>query len=473
MTRHLAPFLLALAVSAHFATAQEPALPAGLGGGDEADAESGGPPLPTGLGGGDVAPSTNEDVPEAGAMGLSLPFPVHGFFDVRAGDRLQDDPNHDGMTLAEARLQLAVDPRIGPASFRLVADFLYDDVQPDMAFVDWTRGHGWLDLREANVMFSPLPWMDVKAGRQILTWGTGDQLFINDNFPKDWRSFFAGRHVEYLKAPSDALKASLFFPAVNLDIVYTPQFDPDRFIDGTRNSYHAGGGVKAGEDNPLVADIPDDGFEHDELAARLYRNLAGVEAALYGYWGYWKSPGGRQGGEAIFPELHVYGASVRGVFAGGIANVEIGLLDSRGDRDGTDPTINNSEWRALLGYERDLRAIASDFTIGLQYYLELMADYGEYKTALPAGQPARDEDRHVLALRLTKLMFQQNLTLSFFTYYSPSDEDAFLRPRASYEISDAWEATVGANVFLGEENHTFFGQFEDNTNIYAAIRYSF
>jgi hypothetical protein len=74
--------------------------------------------------------------------------------------------------------------------------------------------------------------MDVKLGRQILTWGTGDLIFINDLFPKDWISFFIGRDTDYLKAPSDAIKVSLFGEQANLDIVYTPQFDSDRFIEG-------------------------------------------------------------------------------------------------------------------------------------------------------------------------------------------------------------------------------------------------
>ncbi len=62
----------------------------------------------------------------------------------------------------------------------------------------------------------------ITLGRQILTWGTGDLVFINDLFPKDWVSFFIGRDVEYLKAPSDALKVSAFSSWANLDLVYTP-----------------------------------------------------------------------------------------------------------------------------------------------------------------------------------------------------------------------------------------------------------
>ena len=109
----------------------------------------------------------------------------------------------------------------------------------------------------------------------------------------------------------------------------------------------------------------------------------------------------------------------------------------------------------------------------MQYYLEYMAEYNNYKKALPAGQKARDRDRHVLTLRLTKLLFSQNMTLSFFCYYSPSDEDAYLRPMIKYKLTDAWLVMAGGNIFTGIKDYTFFGQFEKNSNVYGVVRYSF
>lgn len=193
--------------------------------------------------------------------------------------------------------------------------------------------------------------------------------------------------------------------------------------------------------------------------------------ALYGYWGYWKSPGGQNTDRvAIFPKLNVYGGSVRGTIGPGIGNAEIGYYDSTEDRDGNDAMINNSEMRYLLGYSQEL---ARDFTLGLQYYLEQLLKYGAYTTSLPTGSPARDEFRHVLTLRLTQLLMSQNLRLSLFTYYSPSDQDTYLRPIINYKATDSLALEMGANIFAGEEDYTFFGQFHYNTNLYGAVRYSF
>jgi len=102
-----------------------------------------------------------------------------------------------------------------------------------------------------------------------------------------------------------------------------------------------------------------------------------------------------------------------------------------------------------------------------------MADYGPYRRSLSAGSPPADRDRHVLTLRLTKLLMKQDLRLELFAFYSPSDDDAYLRPYVSYDVTDRWRIDGGANVFVGERDHTQFGQMKRNSNVYLGLRYSF
>ena len=53
------------------------------------------------------------------------------------------------------------------------------------------------------------------------------------------------------------------------------------------------------------------------------------------------------------------------------------------------------------------------------------------------------------------------------------DLDAYLRPLIHYKIDDYWSAEAGGNLFFGEDDYTFFGQFEKNSNLYIGIRYGF
>jgi hypothetical protein len=481
-------FIFAVLLIGSAAFAAPPPLPAGL--------SEKKPPLPPGLSTPRLPSGLNQDKPvlPEGLETPSLPeglagstdkeasdqyqengwesdepfISVSGFWDIRGGIRTQSDPYEDQFSLGETRLQLDLQKEIGPVTARLVTDFLYDPIASTQK-VNLTTGTGWIDLRQANFAFSPFSFVDFKVGRQILTWGTGDLIFINDLFPKDWQSFFIGRDVEYLKAPSDSLKTSLFSDFVNLDVIFSPSFDPDRYINGERVSYFnpALGGI-AGQN----AVISVDRLNSPEWALRLYKTIGVTELALYGYDGFWKSPAGLNPatGQATYPDLSTLGASIRRPFLRGIANAEVGYYYSRDADAGSNPLVRNSEMRFLLGYEQE---IIQDLSLGFQYYVEWMQNYGNYENNLMPGAPKQDEVRHLLTTRLTWLTLNQNLIWSLFTFYSPSDQDVYFRPKVSYKVTDNWLAELGGNFFVGKKDYTFFGQFENNNNIYAAVTYGF
>jgi hypothetical protein len=464
--------LILLALWVPVAVAQGPSLPEGL---TEKEPASAQPALPPGLGDEGVSGGKVEEEAKS-KKAWHMPAGLKGFWEVRGGLRVKDDPVQDDVSLGETRLQLSyekgMDQYVPRGRFHVTSDFLYDAVIDDHS-VDLEEGEGFLDLRELWVSFTPLESVDVKAGRQILTWGTGNLIFLNDLFPKDYQAFFLGRDLEYLKAPSDALKVSFYSRVVNLDLVYTPRFDADRFIDGSRLSFYDPAlGQLRGEDMVVHPDRPETWFEDDEIAVRIHGNIRTFELAAYGYHGFWKGPSGsdRETGEPLFPRLSVLGASIRGPVGPGIGNAELSWYNSEEDEDGDDPLVNNSEFRLLVGYEQE---VARDLTMGVQYYLERMLDYGHYKDGLPQGFPPRDENRQWLTLDLTQeLMAQNQLVLSLFTFYSLSGGDVYLRPKVTYDFTDHWKLQLGGNIFLGDRE-TFFGRFEENSNVYGAVRYSY
>ncbi len=392
-----------------------------------------------------------------------LPFDLNGFVEGGLGIRTQNDPNqHHDVNYAELRLQLEASRALESAEFKFRLDLFRDEALHEFN----------ADLREAHVLLTPSDVLDLKIGRQILTWGTGDLLFLNDLFPKDFQSFFIGREESYLKAPSDSVKSSFYFEMFNLDLVWNPLFNSDRFVNGERLSFfNPFLGRKTGEREELSSREPETWFKDSEIHLRAFKNVKGYELALYGYYGFFKNPGGfNPAGEATFPRLAVYGASIRGNVLKGIGNMEIAYYDSLKDSRGTNPLVNNSQFRFLVGYTQEL---LPDFNIGFQYYLEHMVHHARFMQNLPAGAFAQDENRHTLTVRLTQLLLQQNLRLSLFTFYVPSDGEAYLRPMAHYKVSDAWSATVGGNIFTGDGQSTFFGQLDDNSNVYARARYSY
>ncbi len=381
--------------------------------------------------------------------------PIHGFFEVAAGARMVDDDRAaDRFLLEEARFQVDFlrDGELGTLAFR--ADLVHDGID----------GESRVEVREGNLFLTPWPRVDLKVGRQVLTWGTGDLVFLNDLFPKDWQSFFLGRDDEYLKQPADAVRATWYGGAANLDLAWQPLFAPDRCLSGERLSFWGGAGSRGPRDGELPTEEPARGLGGGTLAGRLYRNLGGWEGALYGFRGRWGQPRGFDPatGSYTFPRLEAWGASLRGALGGGVANGEASWYRSLDDRDEKDPWVPNSQVRALAGFGRE---VWPEQNLGLQAYLE--------RTLCTPDAGFTDQNRWWLTARYTGLFLRQTLTLSLFAVYSPSEDDAHLRPRASYQLSDELLVTLGANLFLGAHRDTFFGQLEDNTNAYARVRYSF
>jgi hypothetical protein len=390
-------------------------------------------------------------------------YRLHGFLQGNySSNTVSSNPDGGDFKWAEERMQLKLEASLEP--FRV---FLKTD-----AFVDHIDGKGTAELREGYADYTAKAW-DVRAGRQVITWGLGDLLFINDVFPKDYEAFFSGRPMEYLKKGIDGVKLGLYPAFASFEFVVAPFFEPNRFPDSGRFwMYDPMPGL-----TNRVKKEPARSLENTEFALRAYRDIAGFDASVYFYRGFYRQPSILPDNPLMptkltlfYPKLSVYGASLQGRALNGVLSLEAGYYDSRLDGNGTDPMIPNSQSRFLIGYQRQ---IWEDFTIGLQYYGEYMHDYAEYEKHLPAGFPKEHKLRQLATARLTQFLIHQTLRLSLFAFYSPSDKDYMLNPEIKYNFTDSIWAAVGGNIFGGGEKWTQFGQLDRNDNVYVQLRYEF
>jgi hypothetical protein len=362
-----------------------------------------------------------------------------GFAEAGFGTRFDEDALIENRsTLEEVRGRIESEWQPNKAVFSLKADVAYDGVE-----------NGWdADFRDLTASFSLGDAIDVKIGRQVQTWGTGDLVFLNDLFPKDFVSFFAGRDDEYLKAPGNSIRLTRFADAINVDFVWTPIFEPDVYLTGERFSFYSPiAGENIAPSPPFYAEEPDESFSNGEFALRLYRTIESTEYAVYTYHGFFKQP--------LFAPMTSVGASIRRPMGPGLINLETSYYASRDDRDGDDPSIPNDQLRFLVGYEWEAR---QNLTVSLQYYLE---------------RTESANTRNLLTNRLTYRAGMDKYTWSLFTFFSPSDSDFYLRPQFTYRHSDEWSFTAGANLFGGSDAHTFFNQLQDASNAYVRLRYHY
>lgn len=400
---------------------------------------------------------------------------LHGFIEQAYGYRVSRDTltKHKNYNMLEQRFQLKTRYAFeGDNVFSHVSSVI--TYKGDFLLDEYFETTGSYQIRELCLAFSPAGMVDVKVGRQVLTWGTGDYLFINDLFPKDYISFYIGRDDEYLKKPSDALRVSLYPKIVNVDFVMIPHFTANDLPEGDRLSFFDSfqGGI-TGRDSDRNAVKPAGQFENIQYALRLYRTFGSLEGALYFYHGFDPSPRSyldEINRQLFYERLDVYGASVRTPFASGIISAEFGYYNSRQDTDGDNRLVENSISKWLLGYEKDL---GNDLKVGFQYLFEQKLDYDNYKLALLPYDYFWDEYRHLLTQRVTKFYKNQTLMLGLFNFWSPSDKDGYVRGLCSYDITDQWKFVVGLNMPWGSDSITDFSMMKKNKNVFVRMRYSF
>jgi hypothetical protein len=124
----------------------------------------------------------------------------------------------------------------------------------------------------------------------------------------------------------------------------------------------------------------------------------------------------------------------------------------------------------LIGVDKSL---GNEWMAGVQYYGEYMLDHDSYMAGIQPGMPSFDELRSTVTGRINKFMRNQTVQLSVFGYWGVTDQDWHVRPSLSYKITDAINWTVGGSLVGGDELHTMFGQFQENSNLYTRVRYSF
>lgn len=385
---------------------------------------------------------------------------LHGFLQGNYSlDTDSSNPDGGDFKWVEERLQIKLDASKEPFHLFIKTDALFDHIDEK----------GDLELREGYIDYTASKW-DIRLGRQVITWGLGDLIFINDVFPKDYEAFFSGRPMEYLKKGIDGVKIGIYPSFASFELVIVPFFEPNNFPDPERFYMF--------DPMPMITNReekePTSNLENTEVALRVYRDVAGFDASLYFYKGFFRQPWMRPNNPMkltlFYPELSVYGTSLQGRALDGVLSLEVGYYDSRQDRKGTDPMIPNSQTRFLIGYQKQMW---EDFTIGFQYYGEYMHDYSEYEKNLPSGFPKEKKLHQLTTLRLTQFLMHQTLKLSLFSFYSPSDGDYLLNPEIRYNFSDHVWAAIGGNIFGGGEEWSQFGQLDKNDNMYLQMRYEF
>jgi hypothetical protein len=315
------------------------------------------------------------------------------------------------------------------------------------AFVDYSLGA--LDL-------------DLRIGRQVLTWGVSEFLYVNDIFPKNFDAFFTGSGIDRMKEPVDAIRAVNHSRNTDWELVVSraradTNPSPERFFGSSATR------------GAIEADRLDDKVDY---ALRAARHISGWDVAAY-------LSSHRSHQRRFFLESGVFsydqprvrhlGASVTGNFASGLVWVEAALEDASQAQENVVSRYSFvREAQFIAGYSREL---GSSFSGSVQLNLEFPLKRDEYRRALAPGVDPVDSVLSTLHIRFEK-RWRNDAVRAGSQLFLSDEEDSHINPFAIWSFADGWSVEGGANFFDGAPE-TRYGAFRDDSNLYVLGRYSF
>jgi len=371
-----------------------------------------------------------------------------------------------------------------PGNFSIIQNTLNLDIEKtgmDMGFkvnpnlYHYTNDEIDLGLREAYIDLY-FKSMDIRLGKQQIIWGQADGVFITDVVsPKNLREFLLP-NFEEIRVGITSLKADYYVGNHTFELVWVPEFVPTQYPDRESIWFPSMFPDDATIDQSQKEINPS--IENSEVFFKYSLLSSQLDLELMAGYMWDDDPAMHMDRYNTNPQIPMPDSLVihpqhhRITLAGGSFSTDIGGLVLRGegafydDKYFSVATMSDEDGLVTKDYAHYLLGL--DFVIGgvnfsTQFIQETILDYED-----PIRQ---DEFENTMTFLAKDDLFRDKLTLEFFMYYGFKNQDALIRPTATYEVGSGLNLITGANLFTGTQGR--FGQFNQNDMVYFKLRYDF
>lgn len=325
-----------------------------------------------------------------------------------------------------------------------------------------------LYLREAYAYYTPESW-DIRAGRQIITWGVADAMRLTDIIsPMDYTEFLA-QDYDDIRIPVNGLRLRYIRPKWSMEAVIIPV-----------SSFYE---LTVDKDNPWAISLPGVGLPYTinlgrkpgqtltniEYGGRIGFYLSGVDFSVSALQTWNKMPVFRkrigQNGNLLCE-----GEYARMTMLGTDLSVPIGKFVIRAEmaeyfNEAQEPVVGGDVRRcnstnALVGIDF---YPGNDWTLGVQYFHKYInrcdSSISSYRNA------------GISTLRISKDLLHNTLNISTFAYIDVSNGAIYNRLSADYAITDQIHAMLGYDLFHADAG--MFAMYKQNSEMWMKLKYSF
>lgn len=298
-----------------------------------------------------------------------------------------------------------------------------------------------LQLREAYAYYSD-EHLDVRAGRQIITWGVADALRLTDIIsPMDYTEFLA-QDYDDIRIPVSGLRLRYSREKWSVEAVAIPVSSFFDLPTDAENPWSVG---------PVpIGSEPVHKAYNMEYGGRLSFFLSGIDFSLSALHTWNKLPVICNG----------VGEYRRMTMLGGDVSIPVGKFVVRGEV---------AEYLDEL-QSGGARAASTNALIGLDWYAgndwTLSAQYSHKYVAL-----GEHRNTGLSTLRISKDLLHNTLALQTFAYIDVTNGGVFNRLSADYALNDQLHAIIGYDYFHADSG--MFTIYKKNSELFVKLKYNF
>ena len=323
-----------------------------------------------------------------------------------------------------------------------------------------------LELEDTFIQGKITKRLDTKIGRQVVVWGTLDNLRVNDVLnPLDLR--LPGlTDIDDLRLPVTMVKFDYYLGSWALGAMAIPEVRYSKLPVFGSDFY------TFPQPRPPEQD-PDEGFDHMQYAASLIGVFSGWDIGFYWANIYDDQPTAELVTPGPPPQFIRKHARIN--MLGTAANLARGNWLLKGEA----AWFSGLQYTNTPGVEYNRIDLAggveytgfSEATVSLEAVNRHIFDYSDQLEQPP---DEKSENEFQWALRIAKDFINDTLTLSLLasTFGIKADDGAFTRIDGEYDVTDAL-AVRGGVVFYQSGDKGRFKDVGANDRLFLAVKYSF
>lgn len=295
-------------------------------------------------------------------------------------------------------------------------------------------------LREAYAYYSDDHW-DVRAGRQIITWGVADALRLTDIIsPMDYTEFLA-QDYDDIRIPVGALRLRYSREKWSFEAVAIPVSSFFEMPTDDKNPWSVG--------QLPIGDMPSRRVYNMEYGGRLSFFLSGIDFSLSALHTWNKMPVFCDG-IGQYRRMTMLGADCSIPLSKFVVRAELAEYLDEQQTFGSAASTN-----ALLGIDW---YAGNDWTVSAQYAHKYIAS---------------GDNRHsgLATFRISKELLHNTLALQSFAYVDVTNGGVYNRLSADYALNDQLHATLGYDFFQADRGT--FAVYDKNSEVFVKLKYNF